>query len=140
MFEFADLGPLLSQRVKRAFLFGAAGRRLRAAWSLFTPCTLVRSLLEAVERAAEHAVPGDVVLLSPACSGLDLFQNPEDCGEAFREAVRRGPARSSEPPSGARPDGGGFGDPTLERLNTQTNPGPGLHQAAARESEENQPT
>jgi hypothetical protein len=41
----------------------------------FTPCTAGASLLEAEPEAAENAVPSDVVLLSPACSSFDLFQN-----------------------------------------------------------------
>src|SRR5207302_90788 len=42
--EFHDAGPVLSKRVKRAFLFGEASEKIRAAWSLFTPCMLVDSL------------------------------------------------------------------------------------------------
>jgi UDP-N-acetylmuramoylalanine--D-glutamate ligase len=87
-FEFHDIGPLLSQRVKRAFLLGATREKIRAAWSLFTPCTPVSSLLEAVQLSAANAVPGDVVLLSPACSSFDMFQDYRHRGEVFRQAVR----------------------------------------------------
>ena len=86
-FEFHDLGPQLSRRVKRAYLLGEAREKIRAAWSLFTPCTLADSLLEAVRQSAANAVPGDVVLLSPACSSFDMFQNYQHRGEVFREAV-----------------------------------------------------
>jgi UDP-N-acetylmuramoylalanine--D-glutamate ligase len=86
-FEFHDIGPLLSQRVKRAFLIGETREKLRAAWSLFTPCTLAGTLLEAVQLSAADAVSGDVVLLSPACSSFDMFQNYQHRGEVFREAV-----------------------------------------------------
>jgi UDP-N-acetylmuramoylalanine--D-glutamate ligase len=92
-FEYHDLGPLLARRVKGAFLIGETREKLRAAWSLFTPCTLAASLLEAVASAAHHAVCGDVVLLSPACSSFDQFQNYQHRGEVFRQAVLnlRGP-------------------------------------------------
>ena len=86
-FDFHDIGPLLSQRVKRAFLLGDTREKIRAAWSLFTPCTVVDSLLEAVEQSAANAVPGDVVLLSPACSSFDMFQNYQHRGEVFRQAI-----------------------------------------------------
>jgi UDP-N-acetylmuramoylalanine--D-glutamate ligase len=86
-FEYHDLGPLLSQRVKGAFLMGEAREKIHAAWGLFTPCRLVDSLLEAVERAAQSAVAGDVVLLSPACSSFDQFRNYQHRGEVFRQAV-----------------------------------------------------
>lgn len=85
---FHDLGPLVSQRVKRAFLLGQAAEKIRAAWSLFTPCTLARTLLEAVLEAAKIAAPGDVVLLSPACSSFDQFQNLAERGEMFCRAVK----------------------------------------------------
>jgi UDP-N-acetylmuramoylalanine--D-glutamate ligase len=87
-FDFHDVGPLLARRVKHAFLLGETREKIRAAWSLFTPCTLVDSLLEAVSKASEAAVPGDVVLLSPACSSFDMFQNYQHRGEVFRQAVR----------------------------------------------------
>jgi UDP-N-acetylmuramoylalanine--D-glutamate ligase len=85
--EYHDLGPLLARRVKGAFLLGETREKLRAAWSLFTPCTLVETLLEAVSKAAESAAPGDVVLLSPSCSSFDMFQNYQHRGQVFREAV-----------------------------------------------------
>ena len=88
-FDFHDLGPVLTQRVKGAFLIGETREQIRAAWSLFTPCTAVDSLVEAVERAAELAVSGDVVLLSPACSSFDQFRNYQHRGEIFREVVAR---------------------------------------------------
>lgn len=107
-FDFHDLGPLLSQRVKGAFLFGETREKIRAAWSLFTTCTPVASLLEATSVAAQKAVPGDVVLLSPACSSFDQFQNYQHRGEVFREAVKNlaGPGSSmgkstTTPESGA---------------------------------------
>ena len=88
-FDFHDLGPLLSRRVKGAFLFGETREKIRAAWSLFTSCTLVGSLLEGISEAAKNAVSGDVVLLSPACSSFDQFQNYQQRGEVFRQAVAR---------------------------------------------------
>ena len=98
--DYHDLGPLLAQRVKQAFLLGETREKLRASWSLFTPCTLVDSLLEAVNEAARIAAPGDVVLLSPACSSFDQFKNHQHRGDVFRQAVLKlataaggGPAR-----------------------------------------------
>ncbi len=86
-FSYHELGPYLAQRVKGAFLIGETREQIRAAWSLFTPCTLMNSLLEAVNEAARQAQPGEVVLLSPACSSFDMFQNYQHRGEVFREVV-----------------------------------------------------
>jgi UDP-N-acetylmuramoylalanine--D-glutamate ligase len=106
-FEFYDLGPLLSQRVKGAFLIGETAQKIRAAWSLFTPCTVVDSLLEAVTQAAKLAVPGDVVLLSPACSSFDMFHNYQHRGEVFRQAVEQwaGTTSGRAPVDGPSPRG-----------------------------------
>lgn len=86
-FEYHDIGPLLSQRVKGAFLLGETREKLRAAWSLFVRCELVDDLPEAVIAAARAASPGDVVLLSPACSSFDQFRGYQHRGEVFRETV-----------------------------------------------------
>jgi UDP-N-acetylmuramoylalanine--D-glutamate ligase len=85
--EYHDAGPLLSQRVKGAFLIGETREKMRAAWGLFTPCTMMGSLLEAVTVAARNAASGDVILLSPACSSFDQFRNYQHRGEVFRQAV-----------------------------------------------------
>ncbi len=106
--DYHDLGPLLAQRVKHTFLLGETREKLRAAWSLFTPCTLVDSLLEAVHEAVKNAVSGDVVLLSPACSSFDLFRDYRHRGEVFRLAVGQlqgpsnGGATADGPTNGGR--------------------------------------
>jgi UDP-N-acetylmuramoylalanine--D-glutamate ligase len=88
-YEYHDLGPLLSRRVKGVFLLGNAAARMRAAWSLFTPCTVVSSLLEAVQNAADMAERGDVVLFSPACSSCSEPSHESLRGRSFREAIRQ---------------------------------------------------
>src|SRR5438046_1418478 len=106
-FEFHDLGPLLSQRVKQAFVLGETRDKIRAAWSLFTPCTVVSSLLEAVQQSAANAVPGDVVLLSPACSSFDMFQNYQHRGAVFRQAVEHLNQSARHGAAGGSPGAGG---------------------------------
>jgi len=105
-FEYYEIGPLLSQRVKGAFLIGETREKIRAAWSLFTPCTLADTLVEAVSEAARHAAAGDVVLLSPACSSFDQFRNYQHRGEVFRQAALalQGKAAGRRGPTAATPE------------------------------------
>ena len=86
--EYHDAGPLLSKRVKHAFLIGEAREKIHSAWGLFTSCTLSNSLVEAVSEAAKRAASGDVVLLSPACSSFDQFRDYQQRGESFYCAVK----------------------------------------------------
>jgi UDP-N-acetylmuramoylalanine--D-glutamate ligase len=41
----------------------------------------------AVSQAQRMARPGDVVLLSPACSSFDMYENYEERGDTFRRLV-----------------------------------------------------
>lgn len=87
--QFYDLGPVLSPRVKHAFVYGEAATAMRSAWNLFTPCSPVPSLLDAANRAADQAAHGDVILFSPACPdrGGSTSSSPRD--PAFREVFSR---------------------------------------------------
>jgi UDP-N-acetylmuramoylalanine--D-glutamate ligase len=102
-FDFYEIGPLLSRRVKGAFLIGETREKLRAAWGLFTGCELVDSLPEAVRLAAQQAVPGDVVLLSPACASFDQFSNYSHRGEVFRQTVQEWARTATNGAAASRP-------------------------------------
>ena len=43
---------------------------------------------EALDEAIKNSAPGDVILLSPACSSFDQFKNYEERGRIFKEMVR----------------------------------------------------
>lgn len=88
----ADLGPLAASacgRVRMALLIGEAAPELERALGGSVPCERVGELAKAVVRAAEVAKPGDSVLLAPACSSFDQFENFEDRGRQFVAAVER---------------------------------------------------
>ena len=86
---FHDVGPMLSQRVKAVCLMGETREKLRAAWSLFTPCRLVKSLEDAVHQAYEMAEEGDIILLSPASEDSGSVNGYQHRGEMFRQYVER---------------------------------------------------
>jgi UDP-N-acetylmuramoylalanine--D-glutamate ligase len=89
--EFRELAAVFGGRVRHVVAYGAAGARIAEALSGAAPLTLIEGSFEDVLReAALRALPGDVVLLSPACSSFDMFRNYEQRGEEFTRLARTG--------------------------------------------------
>ncbi len=78
-------------RVKVLVLIGQTKDKIaRAAEACgFEPIVKKETLGEAVEYCAEHALPGDAVLLSPACASWDMFSDYEERGRQFKELVNQ---------------------------------------------------
>ncbi len=93
----AELATEACRRCRAAILFGEAGPLLEEALRAGSgaeggcdvPIRRVETLAEAVRAAREEAQPGDVVLLSPACTSFDAYENFEERGDDFRRTVRR---------------------------------------------------
>ena len=102
----ADLEPLFG-RIAHAFLIGEAApalARLLEGQVPYSNCgDLATAVAKAHARAAEEALPGAVVLLSPACASFDQYPNFEVRGEAFRALVAAlpGDRQSDEQPAPA---------------------------------------
>jgi UDP-N-acetylmuramoylalanine--D-glutamate ligase len=73
--------------IARAYTIGEAGPRFAAILKPLMPVEESGTLAEAVTSAAAHAVPGETVLLSPACASFDQFRDFEDRGDQFRALV-----------------------------------------------------
>src|SRR6266478_2607627 len=75
-------------KVRRALVFGEAADAIGAALAaVAVPVERVRTLEQAVARAAAIADAGDTVLLAPACASFDMFADYAARGRAFRAAV-----------------------------------------------------
>jgi UDP-N-acetylmuramoylalanine--D-glutamate ligase len=88
--SFVGLAEAVGRRAKAAVLFGESAGEIRL---LLDDKEIVleeaNTLEEAVTKAHRLSLPGDVVLLSPACASFDMFSNYEERGRAFKEAVRK---------------------------------------------------
>lgn len=94
--DYTTLSKLLRERVRAVYTIGSAaakiGSQLRGVVSLLSCETLEK----AVNAAAAAARPGEVVLLAPACSSFDQFENYEHRGRVFKELVNeRQPVKAS---------------------------------------------
>ena len=85
--DFAPLRPVIEQRVKLLVLIGQDRALIADQLHGAAPVVMADDLRSAVQHCKVHAEPGDVVLLSPACSSFDMFRNFEDRGEQFTQAV-----------------------------------------------------
>ncbi len=81
---YAPLRALLPGRVKALLTLGEDAPAIERELGDLVPTESCGDLSTAVARAARIAVPGDVVLLSPACASYDQFRSYEDRGETFR--------------------------------------------------------
>jgi UDP-N-acetylmuramoylalanine--D-glutamate ligase len=87
--SYDPLVSLVRQRVKMLVLMGEARFRLAEALGSLSCTVVVEDMDGAVQVALGAAVAGDVVLLSPACSSFDLYEDYKARGEHFRDLVHK---------------------------------------------------
>ncbi len=85
--DYTVLRPLVRQRVKAIVLLGEASGKIQSQLEGIVPMHRVKSMQEAVKTGFRLSDRGETVLLAPACASFDMFQNYEDRGRAFKEAV-----------------------------------------------------
>ena len=87
--DYESLLPLVRKKAKAIICLGVDNEKLRNTFENVTDVFIeTQSMSEAVKIAHKVAVPKDTVLLSPACASFDLFENYEDRGDQFKNAVR----------------------------------------------------
>lgn len=94
--SYDEMGEVLAERVKCLVLFGQTSDKIESALEAEVqrsrrgadiPVFRCASMEEAVKIAYENAVPGDVVLLSPASASFDHYKNFEERGNHFKKIV-----------------------------------------------------
>ena len=87
--DYSELMPLVREKVKAIICLGMDNTKLKDAFgNVIELMVETYSMEEAVKVAYKIAERGDSVLLSPACASFDLFQNYEDRGNQFKEAIK----------------------------------------------------
>jgi UDP-N-acetylmuramoylalanine--D-glutamate ligase len=87
--DYSELFEVVKKKVKAVVCLGKDNRKIVESFKDKVP-TIVEtvSMEEAVRSSYYLAANGDTVLLSPACASFDLFNNYEDRGRQFKDAVR----------------------------------------------------
>lgn len=86
--DYSSLTPLVEEKVKAIICLGIDNTKIVKAFSKHVGIVIeTQSAMDAVRMAYKMGNKGDTVLLSPACASFDLFDNYEDRGNQFKQAV-----------------------------------------------------
>jgi len=87
--DYTSIIPLAKEKVKAIICLGIDNKKIHDVFSNVVETIIdTHSAKEAVQEAYRISQPGNTVLLSPACASFDLFENYEDRGNQFKNAVR----------------------------------------------------
>ena len=88
--DYSELSNLVKDKVKAIICLGIDNQKIIKAFGhLVETIVEAGSATEAVAYAYRLAKKNETVLLSPACASFDLFENYEDRGNQFKQAVRK---------------------------------------------------
>ena len=88
--NYVELFPFVNKNVKAIICLGLDNKKLFENFGNMVDIIVETQFMsEAVKIAYKIAEAGDNVLLSPACASFDLFENYEDRGRQFKDAVRK---------------------------------------------------
>jgi len=87
--DYTALRKELNERATLALLIGSAAEKIASQINGSVKLERVETLDRALEHAEREALPGDIVLLAPACASFDQFENYEQRGRVFKQLVHK---------------------------------------------------
>ena len=87
--NFRALTQKIRRHVKHIIAIGEAGREINETFDRLVPVTTATTMADAVNKGKGAAIPGEVVLLSPACASFDMYTDYADRGDDFRHVVQK---------------------------------------------------
>lgn len=90
--DFSPLKTILPGSVSLLIVIGRDGPAIAGTVANTIAVEYAQSLQDAVNIARTRALPGSLVLFSPACASFDMFTGYEERGEQFIQAVNGGAA------------------------------------------------
>ena len=85
--DFSVMQDVVSRYCRALVVIGESAQEFEQLFSSQLPVLIADSMSVAVREAAKNALPGDTVLLSPACASFDMFDNYQHRGDCFIAAV-----------------------------------------------------
>jgi UDP-N-acetylmuramoylalanine--D-glutamate ligase len=85
--DYSQIKDLVIDKVKRIYAIGSSAYKVYDYFCDYTDVDIVHTLEDCVIKSTADTESGDVVLLSPACASFDMFDNFEQRGKIFKEAV-----------------------------------------------------
>ncbi len=87
--DYKALMPLVREKVKAIICLGLDNSKITEVFGNVVDLMVeTYAMDEAIKVAYKIAERGDTVLLSPACASFDLFDNYEDRGNQFKQAIK----------------------------------------------------
>jgi UDP-N-acetylmuramoylalanine--D-glutamate ligase len=99
--DFDSLRDTARHITKKIIAIGEAKENIISSFNDVVPVNTASTMEDAVFKACDAAKPGDVVLLSPACSSFDMYNDYTHRGKVYCEAVellKKGGGKSCDRP------------------------------------------
>ena len=85
--NYSAVDALVKEKVKAIIALGESRKKISEHFGSFIKTIEAETMEGAVAKALTASVPGDSILLSPACKSFDMFESFEHRGEVFKKIV-----------------------------------------------------